>query len=71
MRSDHSGSGMLSTARSETRRVTDGTVSGGAEKRAAAAQIFYPEWIGSYVSCKGTHVLEQTGQGARHITGVP
>src|SRR2546426_3054791 len=28
---------------------------------------FYPEWIGSYVSCTGTHVLEQTVQGARHI----
>src|SRR5216684_1732496 len=25
------------------------------------------EWIGSYVSCTGTHVLEQTVQGARHI----
>jgi hypothetical protein len=24
-------------------------------------------WIGSYVSCTGTHVLEQTVQGARHI----
>src|SRR5712691_4445993 len=25
------------------------------------------QWIGSYVSCTGTHVLEQTVQGARHI----
>ena len=25
------------------------------------------KWIGSYVSCTGTHVLEQTVQGARHI----
>ena len=25
------------------------------------------QWIGSYVLCKGTHVLEQTVQGARHI----
>ena len=25
------------------------------------------EWIGSYVSCQGTHVLEQTVQVARHI----
>ena len=25
------------------------------------------QWIGSYVSCKGTHVLEQTVQVARHI----
>jgi len=25
------------------------------------------EWIGSYVSCKDTHVLKQTVQGARHI----
>src|SRR5712691_1563463 len=25
------------------------------------------QWIGSYVSCTGIHVLEQTVQGARHI----
>jgi hypothetical protein len=31
------------------------------------ARDFYPEWIGSYVSCQGTHIREQTVQVARHI----
>ncbi len=31
------------------------------------AGAFYPEWIGSYVSCTGTPVLEHAVQGARHI----
>ena len=34
---------------------------------ASPAQGPYPRWIGSYVSCQGTRILEQTMQVARHI----
>ena len=34
---------------------------------AGLAVCIYPHWIGSYVSCQGTHLREQTVQVARHI----
>src|SRR5262245_22185378 len=31
---------------------------------------FYPNWIGSYVSCQGTHIREKTAQVARYIRSI-
>src|SRR5262245_43182318 len=35
-----------------------------------SGKLFYPLWIGSYVSCQGTHVLEKTVQVARYIRSI-